>query len=203
MKKNYQTPFNMALSFIAFIFCSTFLCGCSKSNFGVNESFFSNMSHNNRSRDKISPENTPHDNRSCQNIPREQTLRQNNSQASNTNSNSNINSNSDTKANSNKNRSHNTYNNAHNNKLTAKNANHILKMSLKQIEDKLGAPSFTLQNKDIGNTKSYYSTSWYYVYYQIQNNNVTHNHKLIATKCLVIRFDDSMNVVGAQYLYSK
>lgn len=175
MKKNYQAPFNMASSFIAFIFCSTFLCGCSKSNFGVNDSFFSNISRN----------NTSHNDTSGKNTSREQNIRQNNAPHHNTHT--------DQKH---------TFK-AHNQQNNSQKANHILKMSPKQIEDEFGTPSFTLQNKDIGNTKSYYSTSWYYVYYQIQNNNVNHNHKLIVTKCLVIRFDDSMNVVGAQYLYSK
>lgn len=71
--------------------------------------------------------------------------------------------------------------------------------SISEVEKTLGEPSFIIYNSDIGDDKNaYYFMSWYYVSYELNQNNITGNHVVESSKSLIIRFDSSLHVVGAQ-----
>lgn len=80
-----------------------------------------------------------------------------------------------------------------------KNIDNLNSMSISEIEQKFGEPSFVIYNSEIGDEKtSYYFMSWYYISYEIEEDNISHNHTIISSKSLIIRFDSTLTVVGAQ-----
>jgi hypothetical protein len=150
-KKNFAREQILILT----IFYSIILCGCSKSNFGVSDSFFNNIPSSNED------------------------LKKND------------------KDKSNKKKSPTVLK-----KLKYHSVEAILGMSQDQIQSRFGSPSFILNNKNIGNTNQHYIKTWCYVHYQIENDNITHNHKILITKYIIVRFDKHMKVVSAQVVYN-
>jgi outer membrane protein assembly factor BamE (lipoprotein component of BamABCDE complex) len=85
-----------------------------------------------------------------------------------------------------------------------KNIDSLKSMSISEIESKFGEPSFVIYNSDVGDDKtSYYFMSWYYVSYEMIEDNISHNHTINSNQSLIVRFDSTLNVVGAQLLYQR